>query len=156
MSRSRMINRWAQGTCACVCLAGTLLSTSPTSAAIGPGRPARMHRLQVESSIKVPPETVARAQRAGRTAYSAVLSPYAKVTVKSAREAALAQAPGARVEDVVLQAMRENLVYIALLRNDHTRMRHIVFIDAGTGRVLADRSVRMRDTEGRGDMPQRM
>lgn len=96
----------------------------------------------VESSVKLPRETIVKARQAGRDAYTAVLAPYAKVPVGAADRAARAKYPGAAVEDIGLQAIRHSLVYIAVL--SHGDMRHLVIVDAGNGRILSVRDFRIR------------
>ena len=102
----------------------------------------RKGAFEIESSIKLPREAIIKARQAGRDAYTAVLAPYAKVPVGAAERAALAKYPGAAVQDIGLQAVRHNLVYIALL--SRADMRHLVVIDAGNGRVLSTRDFRVR------------
>ena len=96
---------------------------------------------EVESSVKLPREAIVKARQAGRDAYTAVLAPYAKVPVGAAERAARAKYPGAAVQDIGLQAIRHNLVYIAVL--SQADVRHLVVVDAGNGRVLSTRDFRV-------------
>lgn len=100
---------------------------------------ARPNAFDLVSSVKISDEVTQKAIHAARTAYNGVLSPYAKVTPEQARNAALASSKGAIVQDVVLQVIHQNLVYIALLEKEQTR--HIVWVDAGNGKVLAMREM---------------
>lgn len=104
-----------------------------------------LHRkgaFEIDSSVKLPREAVMKARQAAREAYTAVLAPYAKIPAGAAERAAVAKYPGASVQEISLQAVRHNLVYIALLRRSD--MRHLVIVDAGNGRVLATRDFRVR------------
>ena len=97
---------------------------------------------EIDSSVKLPREVIMKARQAAREAYTAVLAPYAKIPAGAAERAAVAKYPGASVQEISLQAVRHNLVYIALLRR--SEMRHLVIVDAGNGRVLATRDFRVR------------
>ncbi|PWI57925.1 PepSY domain-containing protein [Sulfoacidibacillus thermotolerans] len=104
-----------------------------------PGRP---EPVRIESSVQVNQETVIKAAKAGREAYSQVLSPYAKISADVAKKAALERFPGTECKDVSLHAVRHNLVYLVLVEN--SEVRHLVIVDAGNGKPLAVRSVSVR------------
>lgn len=95
--------------------------------------------LELVSSVKVPDAAVQKAVAAARAAYAAELSPFARVTLDQAKKAAMDQFPGATLHDIGLQAMRQNLVYIAMLEKNQAR--HLVVVDAGNGKVLATREL---------------
>ncbi|MCY0901360.1 MAG: PepSY domain-containing protein [Firmicutes bacterium] len=103
------------------------------------------------SSVKVSDEVAARAVTAAREAYHQVLAPYAKITADQARQRALSTFPGAIVRDAVLQAIRQNLVYIVLLEKEQER--RVVWVDAGDGKVLASRDMVRHHAPGPGHRP---
>lgn len=102
----------------------------------------RPGRLELVSSIKVTDDVVQKAIQAARSAYSTVLTPFAKVTTEQAKASALQQFSGAAAQDIALQVMRQNLVYVAVVQKG--AQRHLVIVDAGNGRVLATREFPVR------------
>ncbi|MCI0182093.1 PepSY domain-containing protein [Sulfoacidibacillus ferrooxidans] len=104
-----------------------------------PGRPEPVH---IESSIQVNQDTVMKAAKAGRDAYSSVLAPFAKISIDDAKKAALEKFPGTESKDVSLHAVRQNLVYLIIVENSEAR--HLVIVDAGNGKILAVRSMSIR------------
>ncbi|MCY0875920.1 MAG: PepSY domain-containing protein [Firmicutes bacterium] len=140
----RLRNTLQAGVTVCALTAVSFSMTAPQASAHGDPDGQYVARtrpgsLELVSSIKVPDSVVNKAVAAARAAYAASLAPYAKVSLDEAKTAAMKQLPGATLHDIGLQAMRQNLVYIAMMEKD--QMRHLVVIDAGTGKVLATREL---------------
>ena len=130
-------------------LAGIALATLAYPFPVAVAHQSNLHTISrhggpmhIESSIQLSPDVVAKASKAGRDAYTAALSPYAKIDIEKATKIALNRYPGSRCQDIGLQSMRQNLVYIALLAKSDTR--YLVVIDAGNGNMLATRDMIMR------------
>lgn len=145
MSPSRLTKRTIAAAAA-VCALSTFAFSLPSPHASAHGDPdgqfvSRSHpgSLELVSSVKVPDAAVTKAVMAARAAYAAELAPFAKITMEQAKKAAMDQFPAATLHDIGLQAMRQNLVYIAMMEKD--QVRHLVVIDAGNGRVLATREL---------------
>lgn len=98
----------------------------------------------VNSSVKIDPQTMRRASQAAREAFASVLNPYARISPEQARLAAERANPGTQVQDISLNAVHDNLVYIALLGLSTPGMRRLVFVDAGNARILATRDLPVR------------
>jgi hypothetical protein len=137
---------------AAVCLWPVGLSTPPAHAAATWGEhaaiPAERTRhfshVMVDSSVKIDPQTMRRASLAAREAFAAVIKPYARVSPEQARLAIEKIYPGLQIQDISLNAVHENLVYIALLGLSTPGMRRLVFVDAGNARILATRDLPVR------------
>lgn len=96
----------------------------------------------MDSSVKVPQETVSQAMQAARDAFNRVLTPFARITPEAAKAAALKEVKGSQCQEITLHVMRQNLVYIALLTKPDAR--YMVIIDAGNGKILGMRQMHMK------------
>ena len=120
-------------------------ASSPGTPAPAPAPPAPCGPAhgRIESSVRLSAETAAKAAQAARDAYDAALAPYARISREQAAKAALARFPGARAEEVHLQSVHRNLVYISVLALP-SGWRQLVAVDAGNGRVLLARPLRVK------------
>lgn len=102
----------------------------------------RMSPWKVDSSVKIPEATLTQAINEARSAFNRILAPYAKISLSQAHKIAQDSEPQATVKDISLQTIRQNLVYVAVMMRGDTRQ--LVVIDAGTGKILATRTINVR------------
>ena len=93
----------------------------------------------VDSSVKIPADTLTQAINEARNAFNRILAPYAKITMDQAHKIAQDSQPHATVKELSLQTIRQNLVYVAILTQGE--MRQLTVIDAGNGKILATRTL---------------
>lgn len=99
----------------------------------------KMSPRNVDSSVKIPTDTLTQAINEARSAFNRILAPYAKITMSQAHKIAQDSQPQATVKDLSLQTIRQNLVYVAILTQGE--MRQLTVIDAGNGKILATRTL---------------